>query len=99
VFARVSTYEIAGGRMDDAVKSFGSALEEISSLDGFSEALFIVNGEDDRATALTLWTSRGALEASRTAGSRLRTAAARSVDSAVVSAYEYEVAVHVVGQS
>ncbi len=98
MFARVSVYEIAGGRMDDAVESFRSALEEIRSLDGFSEAFFIVSGEDDRATAMTLWTSRGALEASRTAASRLRTNAARSVDSAVVSAHEYEVAVHVRGR-
>ncbi len=97
MFARVSTYEIAGGRMDDAVKSFGSALDEIRKLEGFSEAFFLVDEEDDRATALTLWTNRASLEASRTTASRLRTTAANSVESAVVSAYEYEVAVHVVG--
>ena len=98
MFARVSVYEIADGRMDDAVKSFGSAFEEIRKLDGFSDAFFLVSNEDDRATTMTLWTSRGALEASRTAGSRLRTAAARSVDGAVVSAQEYEVALHIVGR-
>ncbi|MGI9111539.1 MAG: hypothetical protein ACR2GT_05005 [Gaiellaceae bacterium] len=83
--------------MDDAVTSFGSALEEIRGLEGFSEAFFLVDQEDDRAAAMTLWASRGALEASRIAASRLRTTAADSVDGAVVSAYEYEVAVHVVG--
>lgn len=99
MFARISVYEIASGRMDDAVESFGSALEEIRNLEGFSEAFFGVSGEDDRATAMTLWTSRHALEASRTAASRLRTDAARSVESVVVSAQEYEVAVHVRGPS
>jgi heme-degrading monooxygenase HmoA len=98
MFARVSAYEIASGRMDDAVTSFRAALEEIRELDGFSEGFFIVSDEDDQANAITLWTSRTAMEASRTAASRLRTEAAESVESAVVSACEYEVAVHVVGR-
>ena len=97
MFARVSVYEIASERMDDAATSFGSALEEIRELDGFSEAFFIVSGEG-RAKAMTLWTSRTAMEASRTTASRLRTEAAESVEAAIVSAVEYEVAVHVVGR-
>jgi hypothetical protein len=84
--------------MDDAVTSFRSALEEISTLEGFSEGFFIASGEDQHASAITLWTSRTAMEASRTAASRLRTEAAESVEGAVVSACEYEVAVHVVGR-
>ena len=58
MFARVSTYEIPDGRMDDAVTSFRTALEEIGDLDGFSEGFFIVSGEEEKATALTLWTTR-----------------------------------------
>ena len=84
--------------MDDAVASFRSALEEIRVLDGFSEAFFIASDEDNRASAMTLWTSRECMEASRTAASRIRTSAAESVEGAVVSANEYEVAVHVVGR-
>ena len=98
MFARVSTYEIPDGRMDDAVTSFRSALEQIGSLDGFSEGFFIVSGEEEKATSLTLWTTRRALEASRITASRLRSEAARSIDSAVASACEYEVAVHVRGE-
>jgi heme-degrading monooxygenase HmoA len=97
MFARVSIYDIGGGRMDDAVTSFRSALEEISRLEGFSEGFFIASGEDEHASAITLWTSRTAMEASRTAASRLRTEAAEWVEGSVVSACEYEVAVHVVG--
>lgn len=98
MFARVSTYDIGSGRMDDAVTSFRSALEEISRLEGFSEGFFIASGEDEHASAITLWTSRTAMEASRTAASRLRTEAAESVEGAVASACEYEVAVHVVAR-
>ncbi len=97
MFARVSVYEIADDRMDEAVTNFGTALEEIRTMDGFNEAFFVVCREDDRATALTLWSSREALEASRIAASRIRSDAARSVDGSVVSAQEYVVAVHVVG--
>ena len=58
MYARVSTYEIPDGRMDDAVTSFRTALEEIGNLDGFSEGFFIVSGEEEKATALTLWTTQ-----------------------------------------
>ena len=95
MFARVSVYEIAGERMDEAVAGFRSAFEEISGLDGFSDAFFLVSDEDDRATTMTVWTSRGALEASRTAGSRLRSTAARAVDGSGVSALEYNIALHI----
>jgi len=97
MFARVSVYEIPADRMDDAVQAFREAFEQIRTLEGFSEAFFFLAPEDDRATATTLWTSRRALEASRSAGSNLRTRAARSVDGGVVSAIEYEIGLHITG--
>lgn len=97
MFARVSVYEISSGRMDDAVESFGSALEQIRNLDGFSEAFVVVSPEDDRALAITLWASRVDVERSRVTASQARQNAARAVDGSVLSAHEYEVAIRVVG--
>lgn len=97
MFARVSVYEIPAGRMDDALHEFRAALGQISGLEGFREAFFFVAPDDNRATATTLWTSRRALEASRTAATNLRTKAAHAVDGGVVSAIEYEVGLHVTG--
>ncbi len=99
LFARVSVYEIPADRMDEALHEFRVALAQISELEGFHEAFFFVAAEDDRATATTLWTSRSALEASRTAATSLRTKAAHAVDGGVVSAIEYEVGLHVTGRS
>ena len=95
MFARVSVYEIPGEQMDDAVKSFSAAIEEIGSCDGFTEAFFLVSPDDERATAVTLWTTRDAMDASAVKASRLRSEAARSVDGGVVSTQQYEVAAHV----
>ena len=96
-FARVSVYSIPAARMEEALVEFRAALAQISECDGFSEAFFFVAPEDDRATATTLWTSRGALEASRAAASNLRTQAAHAVDGSVVTSIEYEVGLHVGG--
>ena len=95
MFARVSVYEIPASRMDEALHEFRAALDQISELEGFSEAFFFVAPDDDRATATTLWTSRSALEASRAAARNLRTKAAHAVDGGVVSAIEYEVGLHI----
>lgn len=97
MFARVSVYEFPSDRMDDALHEFRGALDQISALDGFCEAFFFVAAEDGRATATTFWTSRRALEASRSAASNLRTKAARAADGGVISAIEYEVGLHVEG--
>jgi heme-degrading monooxygenase HmoA len=97
MFARVSVYELPEDRADDAAERFREALEEISRLDGFEEGYFLVDPESGRATATVMWSSRAAMAASRVTGSRLRTEAARAVDGVVVSAQEYEVAVHTRG--
>lgn len=95
MFARVSVYEIPADRMGEAVHVFRAALDQISSLEGFCEAFFFMDPDDDRATATTLWASRSALEASRTAATNLRSKAAHAVGGGVVSAIEYEVGLHV----
>lgn len=95
--ARISVYELPGDRIGEATESFRAALDEIATLDGFREGFFLVCPDEDRATALTVWESHDAMEASRVTASRVRTEAARSVDGCVISAQEYDVAIHTVG--
>lgn len=95
MFARVSVYEIEAEQMGEAATIFRAALERIGKTDGFIEGFFFVAPEEDRAIATTLWRDRQALEGSRTAASRLRSEAARSVDGSILSAVEYEVSAHI----
>jgi heme-degrading monooxygenase HmoA len=95
MFARVSVYEIPGERMDEAIKGFEAALEEISACEGFHEAFLLVDRADERATTVTLWTTQVAMETSAVTASRLRSEAARSADGSVLSAQQYELATHV----
>ena len=93
MFARVTVYELPGDRIDEAVESFHAAFDQIMTLGGFRDGYFLVAPDEDLATAITLWETRAAMEASRVTASRVRTNAARSVDGCVVSAHEYEVAI------
>jgi heme-degrading monooxygenase HmoA len=95
MFARVTTYEIDAARMDEAATVFRAALEQIGTFDGFIEGFFFVAPEEDRAISTTLWSTRDALEASRTAASRLRSEAAGSVEGSILSAVEYDVSAHI----
>jgi heme-degrading monooxygenase HmoA len=94
MFARIGVYEVPAERMNEAVERFTAALEEISRCEGFHEAFLLVDGADERATTLTLWTTRTAMETSAVTASRLRTEAARSVDGGVISSQQYEIATH-----
>jgi len=98
MFARIGVYEIPGERMNEAVESFRAALDEISHCEGFHEAFLLVDGDDERATTLTLWTTQAAMETSAVTASRLRSEAARSVDGSVISAQQYELATHITAQ-
>src|SRR5215213_8390409 len=93
MFARVTVYELPGDRMEEAAASFRAALDRIRTLDGFNDGYFLVSPDEDRASAVTLWETHAAMEASRVTASRVRTEAARSVGGCVVSAHEYQVAV------
>ncbi len=96
VFARVSIYDIAGDRVNEAAVSFRAALEEIARADGFGEGLFLVSRDEGRAVVVTTWDDHASMTASRIAATRLRGEAVRAVDGDVVMADEYELAVRVV---
>lgn len=93
MLARVSIYELAEGREDEAAERFGEAFAQIADLSGLVEAFFLVSREGNRAIGVTLWTDAQQMAASRVTGSRLRTEAARAVDAAVLSVDEFDVAV------
>jgi hypothetical protein len=93
MFARVAVYEIPGHRMDEAVVSFGKAIDEIRLL-GPEEVYVLVSRESDRALTMSLWNRLDAMAASRVRTSRLRSDAASVVDGSVQSVVEYEVAIH-----
>jgi heme-degrading monooxygenase HmoA len=93
MFVRVSVYEIPGHRMDEAVKGFREALDEIRDM-GLQEAYVLVSPESDRLLTLTFWERAEDMESSRLKASRLRSEAAKVVDGGVQSVTEYEVAAH-----
>ena len=93
MFVRISVYEIPGHRMDEAVKGFSEALDQIRDM-GPQEAYVLVSPESDRAVTMTFWERAEEMESSRLKASRLRSEAAKVVDGSVQSVTEYEVAVH-----
>ena len=95
--ARVSTYDIEPDRIDEGVRSFRQAIEDIRALAGFQEAFLLVDRENGQAVTITLWDGVGSMEASRVRASRARTEAARAADGSVRSTGEYEIALHETG--
>ena len=92
--ARVSTYDLAPEKLDDGVRGFSVAMDRIRSLDGFEEALVLVDRENGQAVTITLWKDAHAMVASRVPASRARSEAARAADGEVKSSCEYEIALH-----
>jgi heme-degrading monooxygenase HmoA len=97
MFARVSTYEIPTEQGDAAAETFGEAIGQIREMSGLAAAYLLVNAENERTLTMRLWDTRAAMEASRVTASRLRSEAARTAGSAVLSTEEYEVAVRELG--
>jgi heme-degrading monooxygenase HmoA len=88
MFARASTYEVPANHVQSVAGIFGEAISHICEMAGFSGAYVLVNAENGRTMTLTLWDSRTTMEASRVTASRLRSDAARGVDSAPLSTEE-----------
>jgi heme-degrading monooxygenase HmoA len=95
--ARVSTYEIPANRLHAAADTFGQAIEQIRTMPGLAAAYLLVNAENGRASTITFWDTRAAVEGSRVTASRLRTEAARNLDGGILSSEEYEVAARALG--
>jgi heme-degrading monooxygenase HmoA len=92
VFARVSRYEVAPERIDEAVQAFGQAANEIEKLDGFQGGYVFVDPADGRTMTVTFWANRAAVEESERRARELRQRAANEVEGAVLSVELFDVA-------
>jgi heme-degrading monooxygenase HmoA len=93
MFARVTTYELEEGRASESIEAFEPAIDRVRELDGFVDAMFLVERDGRHAVTLTLWESLDALERSRVTASSARNEAAREVAAEVTSTYELEVGI------
>ena len=93
MFARVTTYELEEGRASESIEAFEPAIARVRELDGFLDALFLVERDGRHAITMTLWESLDALERSRVTASRARNESAREVAAEVTSTYELEVGI------
>ena len=93
MFARVTTYELDEARASESIGAFEPAIDRVRELDGFVDALFLVERDGNHAITLTLWESLDALERSRVTASNARNEAARGVAAEVTSTYELEVGI------
>ena len=94
MFARVTTYELDEARASESIDAFEPAIDRVRELDGFVEAMFLVERDGNHAITLTLWDSLDTLERSRVTASSARNEAARGVSAEVTSTYELEVGIH-----
>lgn len=91
--ARISTYDLSLDKLDEGVRSFREAIARIKELDGFEEAIFLVDRENGQAVTITFWDNTHSMESSGVAASRARSDAARAADGEVKSTGEYEIAI------
>lgn len=91
MYARVATYEVPDGRLDEAVESFRKAAVNVQGLDGL-EAGYVLVEESGKVLTVTVWSNRSTLEASETRASLARQSAARDVGAEIRSVECFEVA-------
>jgi len=94
MFARVTTYEMQEGRASESIDQFQPAIDHVRDLDGFVDALFLVEKDGQHAISMTLWETLETMERSRVAASSVRTEAASDAGAEVKSTYELEVGIH-----
>ena len=99
MFARVTTYELQEGRASESVDAFQPAIDRVSELDGFVEAMFLVERDGRHAVSITLWETLDAMERSQVTASSARTEAARTAGAEVASTYEVEVGLRATSSS
>jgi hypothetical protein len=93
VHARLSTYDLSVDKLDEGIRGFREAIDRIQQLDGFQEALFLIDRENGQAVTITFWDRADSMLASGVSASRARSDAARAADGEVKSTCEYEVAI------
>jgi heme-degrading monooxygenase HmoA len=86
--ARVSHYS---GDIELLRSGFDASSTELEKLDGFVQALFLVDRERSRAMTITLWESAEAMAATADRAHQMRTRATEPANATTESVESYEV--------
>ena len=94
MFARVSTYTGTSDEIDEAIREVReNTLPKLKRLDGYKGAYFLVDRQNGKSLAVTLWESEEAMSASEEAANNLRSEVADALGTQMVGVERYEVAV------
>ena len=94
MFARVSTFTGTTDEIDKAIREVQqNVLPRTEQLDGYKGAYFLVDRENGKSLAVTLWESEEAMRASEDAANSLRSEIADALGTQMVGVERYEVAV------
>ena len=94
MFARVSTFTGTSDEIDKAIREVQqNVLPRTEQLDGYKGAYFLVDRENGKSLAVTLWESEEAMRASEDAANSLRSEIADALGTQMVGVERYEVAV------
>ncbi len=93
MYARISTIEGDGSKIDDALKIINEkVLPALKDLEGFTAANFLVDRSAGKLVAVAFWESEAALKGSAEAVEPMRTKVAAAMTGKVVGLDSYELA-------
>ncbi len=93
MWARVSRFTGPTDRIDEDIRDSREAAKQLLDTTSGSKGLYyLVDRENGRSMAVTLWESEEALRASEEAAARVREDSTERVGGAIVSVERYEVA-------
>ncbi len=94
MFARVATYTGTSDQVVEAIRLVReNVLPRTEQLDGYKGAYFLVDRQNGKSLAVTLWESEEAMSASEEEANNLRSEVADALDTQMVGVERYEVAV------
>ncbi|HEX2496737.1 MAG TPA: antibiotic biosynthesis monooxygenase [Gaiellaceae bacterium] len=92
MFSRVARYKIPEENLEEAVRSFEEAVEDLRGLGGSQGGYLLVDRDNSTALTVTFWDSRASMEASEVQASRLRMQAVSPHGGEIVAVDRCEVA-------
>ena len=94
MFARVSSYTGASDEIDEAIRQVReNMLPKLKQLGGYKGAYLLVDLQNGKSLAVTLWESEEAMSASEEAADSLRSDVADALGTQMVGVERYEVGV------
>ena len=93
MYARVCTYTGTSDEIDEAIRQVrDNTLPKLVQLDGYKGAYFLVDRQNGKSLAVTLWESEEAMSASEEEANNLRSEVADALGTQMVGVERYEVA-------